>query len=61
MIVSKGNHPQIAELFRLLNYCNLPRCLGDDVYTMILHLMYPQVDQVDGLVIGALIALHQVG
>ena len=25
IIVSKGNHPQMAELFRLVNYYNLPR------------------------------------
>ena len=26
-IVSKGNHPQMAALFRLVNYDNLPRSL----------------------------------
>ena len=25
-MVSKGNHPQMAELFSLVNYYNLPRC-----------------------------------
>ena len=25
IIVSKGNHPQMAELFRLVKYYNLPR------------------------------------
>ena len=25
IIVSKGNHPQMAELFRSVKYCNLPR------------------------------------
>ena len=25
IIVSKGNHPQMAARFRLVNYCNLPR------------------------------------
>ena len=27
IIVSKGNHPQMAELFRLVNYYNLPRMI----------------------------------
>ena len=27
IIVSKGNHPQMAELFRSVNYYNLPRCV----------------------------------
>ena len=26
MMVSKGNHPQVAELFRLVKHSNLPRC-----------------------------------
>ena len=25
-MVSKGNHPQMAEQFRLVNYYNLARC-----------------------------------
>ena len=28
-MVSKGNHPQMAELFRLVNYYNLPRYIHD--------------------------------
>ena len=31
IIVSKGNHPQMAELFRLVNYYNLPRLLQSTV------------------------------
>ena len=27
IIVSKGNHPKMAEQFRLVKYCNLPRCM----------------------------------
>ena len=27
IIVNKGNHPQMAELFRLVKYYNLPRCM----------------------------------
>ena len=30
-MVSKGNHPQMAELFRLVNYYNLPRYHGRSV------------------------------
>ena len=34
IIVSKGNHPQMAQQFRLVNYYNLPRCLiGFDVFS----------------------------
>ena len=25
---SKGNHPKMAARFRLMNYCNLPRCIA---------------------------------
>ena len=32
IIVSKGNHPQMAKLFRLVNYYNLPRYLGDIIH-----------------------------
>ena len=27
IMVSKGNHPQMAARFRLMNYYNLPRCI----------------------------------
>ena len=28
IMVNKGNHPQVAELFRLVKYNNLPRIFG---------------------------------
>ena len=27
-----GNHPQMAELFRLVNYYNLPSYIEDDIF-----------------------------
>ena len=31
IIVSKGNHPQMAARFRLVNYYNLPRLMMPDI------------------------------
>ena len=33
--IDKGNHPQMAELFRLVNYHNLPRSLFFHIYNHI--------------------------
>ena len=35
-MVSKGNHPQMAELFRVVKYDNLPRYDDMDVYEIYL-------------------------
>ena len=32
-MVSKGNHPQMALRFRLVNYYNLPRDILDSIFT----------------------------
>ena len=31
MMVSKGNHPQMGELFRFVNYSHLPRSIGNNI------------------------------
>ena len=36
IMVNKGNHPQMAELFRLVNYYNLPRYICIYIYMYIL-------------------------
>ena len=43
IMVNKGNHPQMAELFRLVNYYNLPRYIC--IYICIYY--YPTVATYD--------------
>ena len=36
-MLDKGNHPQMAELFRLVKYCNLPRTMCKPFLNLIEH------------------------
>ena len=45
-MVSKGNHPQMAQLFRLVNYSNLPRFMEafEFIYAHVFSFSYIFID-----------------
>jgi len=43
IMVNKGNHPQMAELFRLVKSCNLPSYMGMSQLTWLSHGKIPQI------------------